>query len=86
MMGGMNIPDMKVELGIALVPEGKHLFPEMTVYENLSMGAYLKKALAHKEESLERVYSLFPRLKERHKQMAGSLSGGEQQRSRLPGG
>lgn len=69
----------KVEMGIALVPEGKHLFPGMTVYENLSMGAYLKKALVHKEESLELVYSLFPRLKERQKQMAGSLSGGEQQ-------
>ena len=69
----------KVEIGIALVPEGKHLFPGMTVYENLSMGAYLKKALAHKKESLELVYSLFPRLKERNKQMAGSLSGGEQQ-------
>jgi branched-chain amino acid transport system ATP-binding protein len=69
----------KVELGIALVPEGKHLFPGMTVYENLSMGSYLKKALAHKDESLELVYSLFPRLKERRKQMAGSLSGGEQQ-------
>jgi branched-chain amino acid transport system ATP-binding protein len=69
----------KVELGIALVPEGKHLFPGMTVYENLSMGAYLKKALAHKEDSLELVYSLFPRLKERYKQIAGSLSGGEQQ-------
>jgi branched-chain amino acid transport system ATP-binding protein len=69
----------KVGLGIALVPEGKHLFPGMTVYENLSMGAYLTKALAHKEKSLELVYSLFPRLKERRKQTAGSLSGGEQQ-------
>jgi branched-chain amino acid transport system ATP-binding protein len=69
----------KVEMGIALVPEGKHLFPGMTVYENLSMGSYLKKALVHKEKSLELVYSLFPRLKERRKQMAGSLSGGEQQ-------
>jgi branched-chain amino acid transport system ATP-binding protein len=69
----------KVGMGIALVPEGKHLFPGMTVYENLSMGSYLKKALAHKDESLELVYSLFPRLKERRKQMAGSLSGGEQQ-------
>ena len=66
-------------MGIALVPEGKHLFPGMTVYENLSMGSYLTKALAHKEKSLELVYSLFPRLKERRKQMAGSLSGGEQQ-------
>ncbi len=69
----------KVEEGIALVPEGKHLFPGMTVYENLTMGAYLKKALKYKEESMELVYTLFPRLKERRKQMAGSLSGGEQQ-------
>jgi branched-chain amino acid transport system ATP-binding protein len=69
----------KVDLGIALVPEGKHLFPTMTVYENLSMGAYLKKALARKGESLDLVYALFPRLKERSKQIAGSLSGGEQQ-------
>jgi branched-chain amino acid transport system ATP-binding protein len=69
----------KVNMGVALVPEGKHLFPNMTVYENLSMGAYLKKALAHKEESLELVYRLFPRLKERNKQLAGSMSGGEQQ-------
>ena len=75
-----NVPThKKVEMGLALVPEGKHLFPNMSVYENLSMGAYLKKALAHKDESLELVYTLFPRLKERHKQMAGSLSGGEQQ-------
>jgi len=69
----------KVEMGLALVPEGKHLFPNMSVYENLSMGAYLKKALIHKGESMELVYSLFPRLKERSKQSAGSLSGGEQQ-------
>ena len=69
----------KVDKGIALVPEGKHLFPNMTVYENLVMGAYLKKAMKHKEESMELVYSLFPRLKERSKQSAGSLSGGEQQ-------
>jgi len=69
----------KVEKGIALVPEGKHLFPGMSVYENLSMGAYVKKALEHKEASLDLVYSLFPRLKERKNQMAGSLSGGEQQ-------
>jgi branched-chain amino acid transport system ATP-binding protein len=69
----------KVEMGIALVPEGKHLFPNMNVYENLAMGAYVKKALEHKEESLRLVYSLFPRLQERTKQLAGSLSGGEQQ-------
>jgi branched-chain amino acid transport system ATP-binding protein len=69
----------KVDMGIALVPEGKHLFPNMTVYENLVMGAYLKKAHSQKEDSLEMVYSLFPRLKERRRQMAGLLSGGEQQ-------
>ena len=69
----------KVEMGLALVPEGKHLFPNMTVYENLVMGAYLKKAYEHREESLELVYTLFPRLKERSHQMAGLLSGGEQQ-------
>lgn len=70
---------IKVDRGIALVPEGKHIFPGMTVYENLSMGAYRKRALARKEETLEQVYTLFPRLKERRHQPAGSLSGGEQQ-------
>ncbi|RLG30296.1 branched-chain amino acid ABC transporter ATP-binding protein [Methanosarcinales archaeon] len=69
----------KVEMGMALVPEGKHLLPDMSVHENLVMGAYAKNALAHKDESIELVYSLFPRLKERSKQLAGSLSGGEQQ-------
>lgn len=69
----------KVDMGVALVPEGKHLFPNMTVYENLAMGAYLKKALQHKDESMETVFTLFPRLQERQGQLAGSLSGGEQQ-------
>jgi len=69
----------KVGQGLALVPEGKHLFPNMTVFENLSMGAYTKKAEAHKEASLEVVYQLFPLLQERSRQLAGSLSGGEQQ-------
>jgi len=69
----------KVDMGMALVPEGKHLFPNMTVYENLAMGAYLKKALQVREKSMELVYSLFPRLHERREQLAGSLSGGEQQ-------
>lgn len=69
----------KVDLGVALVPEGKHLFPNMTVHENLLMGAYLKKAAAYKEESLAMIHTLFPRLKEREDQTAGSLSGGEQQ-------
>jgi branched-chain amino acid transport system ATP-binding protein len=69
----------KVDLGITLVPEGKHLFVGMTVRENLIMGAYRKEALMYKDDSLELVYSLFPILKERGKQAAGSLSGGEQQ-------
>ena len=69
----------KVEMGVALVPEGKHLFPDMNVHENLIMGAYVKSALKEKDKSIEVVYSLFPRLNERSKQMAGSLSGGEQQ-------
>ncbi|MCD6305003.1 MAG: ABC transporter ATP-binding protein [Deltaproteobacteria bacterium] len=69
----------KVDLGVALVPEGKHLFPNMTVHENLLMGAYLKRASAHREKSLSMVHDLFPRLKERENQTAGSLSGGEQQ-------
>jgi len=69
----------KVDMGLALVPEGKHLFPNMTVYENLAMGAYLKKALHHRDESMDMVYTLFPRLEERKEQLAGSLSGGEQQ-------
>ncbi len=69
----------KVDLGITLVPEGKHLFGEMTVYDNLMMGAYRKAAQEKAEESLELVYSLFPILEERGTQMAGSLSGGQQQ-------
>lgn len=72
-------PHKKVELGITLVPEGRHLFPNMTVRDNLLMGAYLSKAEEKIEDSLELVYSLFPRLKEREKQKAGTLSGGEQQ-------
>ena len=69
----------KVELGIVLVPEGRHLFTGMNVHENLIMGAYPKEALKNMGDSLELVYSLFPILKERAKQRAGSLSGGEQQ-------
>lgn len=69
----------KVGMGLALVPEGKHLFPNMSVYENLAMGAYPKKALPHRDESMALVYSLFPKLKERSGQAAGLLSGGEQQ-------
>jgi branched-chain amino acid transport system ATP-binding protein len=65
--------------GIAHVPEGRRLFPQLTVAENLRMGAYLPTARAGFRESLERVYTLFPILAERQTQRAGSLSGGEQQ-------
>ena len=65
--------------GIAHVPEGRRLFPQLTVGENLKMGAFLPRARAHFPESLERVYGLFPVLAERQAQRAGSLSGGEQQ-------
>jgi len=69
----------KVDLGISLVPEGKHLFVDMSDHENLVMGAYRKEALQNIDDSLELVYSLFPVLKERDRQRAGTLSGGEQQ-------
>jgi branched-chain amino acid transport system ATP-binding protein len=65
--------------GIAHVPEGRRLFPALTVAENLKMGAFLPSARRAYRESLERVYTLFPVLAERHRQRAGSLSGGEQQ-------
>ena len=65
--------------GIAHVPEGRRIFPALTVAENLRMGAFLRSARAHYRESLERVYTLFPVLAERQAQRAGSLSGGEQQ-------
>jgi branched-chain amino acid transport system ATP-binding protein len=69
----------KVEMGLVLVPEGRHLFAGMTVRENLSMGAYLRKAALQMRESLDLVHSLFPLLRDRMDQRAGSLSGGEQQ-------
>jgi len=72
-------PDQIVDLGLTQVPEGRRLFPEMTVYDNLLMGSYAAHARARKDENLERVYELFPRLKERRKQVAKTLSGGEQQ-------
>jgi branched-chain amino acid transport system ATP-binding protein len=65
--------------GIAHVPEGRRIFPALTVGENLKMGAFLPAARSHYRESLERVYTLFPVLAERQGQRAGSLSGGEQQ-------
>jgi len=65
--------------GISHVPEGRRLFPLMTVKENLELGVVSKEARKSRDESLEHVFSLFPRLKERASQMAGTLSGGEQQ-------
>ncbi len=65
--------------GIALVPEGRRVFGGMTVEENLEIGCYAPAARAHRPQSLERVYGLFPILRERRRQLAGSLSGGEQQ-------
>ena len=67
------------EMGIALVPEGRELWPLLTVRENLELGAYTRSARARSAANLEKVFRLFPRLRERHAQMAGSLSGGEQQ-------
>lgn len=66
-------------LGIAHVPEGRRVLPEMTVEENLELGAYLPKPKAQRKETLARIYELFPRLAERRRQQAGTLSGGEQQ-------
>ncbi len=68
-----------VEGGIALVPEGRRVFPNLTVLENLKIGAYLRKDEAEIRADLEEVYKLFPRLMERRWQLAGTLSGGEQQ-------
>jgi branched-chain amino acid transport system ATP-binding protein len=65
--------------GISMVPEGRAIFANLTVLENLEMGAYLQTDKARNSGELERVYTLFPRLKERHKQLGGTLSGGEQQ-------
>jgi branched-chain amino acid transport system ATP-binding protein len=65
--------------GIALVPEGRRLFPAMTVEENLEIGCYAPAARARRHQSLERVYETFPVLRERRQQLAGSLSGGQQQ-------
>ena len=68
-----------VQRGIVLVPEGRRVFPNLTVLENLRIGAYLREDKDAIEHDIEHVYSLFPRLKERQKQIAGTLSGGEQQ-------
>jgi len=72
-------PASVVALGISMVPEGRHVYPFMSVKDNLLMGAYLRKDRAAIGEDLERIYARFPRVKERLRQQAGSLSGGEQQ-------
>ena len=77
-IGKMSTAD-RVKRGIAPVLEARRLFTRMTVYENLEMGAYLRKRGPEFNEDLERVYTLFPRVKERRTQIAGTLSGGEQQ-------
>ncbi len=68
-----------VEKGLIMVPEGRRIFPDMTVLENLKIGAFLRSDKAGIQKDIDRMYELFPRLKERSWQMAGTLSGGEQQ-------
>ncbi|MCX7026774.1 MAG: ABC transporter ATP-binding protein [Spirochaetes bacterium] len=75
---GKSTPDIN-NAGISLVPEGRQIFPNMTVEENLLLGAYLKRARVHRDKTLVEMYELFPILKERRLQKAGTLSGGEQQ-------
>src|SRR5688572_27618496 len=72
-------PDLRVRRGLCQSPEGRQIFPGMTVLENLDMGAYTRRDKAGIEADLERVFGLFPRLRERMRQHAGTLSGGEQQ-------
>jgi branched-chain amino acid transport system ATP-binding protein len=77
-IGGMPAHKI-IEQGIAHVPENRRLFPRLSVEENLRIGAFIPQARARYGEQLDRVYSMFPRLKERREQLAGTLSGGEQQ-------
>jgi len=72
-------PHQVVEAGLVQVPEGRRIFPEMTVMENLRMGSYAKATRADRQKNLDWVFELFPRLKEREKQLGGTMSGGEQQ-------
>lgn len=72
-------PHEVVERGLIQVPEGRKIFPEMTVVENLRMGSFSKNSRKDREANIDRVFSLFPRLKEREKQLGGTMSGGEQQ-------
>ncbi|MBQ3033011.1 MAG: ABC transporter ATP-binding protein [Deferribacterales bacterium] len=80
---GMDITSMPtekiVESGLIQVPEGREIFPQLTVYENLMLGAYLRKDKSNIDKDLDYVVGLFPRLSERFKQLGGTLSGGEQQ-------
>ena len=71
--------DNVISKGLALVPEGRRVFSRMSVHENLEMGAYMRNSRAEREQDIELVYTLFPRLKERDKQISGTMSGGEQQ-------
>jgi branched-chain amino acid transport system ATP-binding protein len=73
------LPHETVPRGIALVPEGRRVFPRLSVYENLVMGSYTPKMRAKKDETLVKIYELFPILEERRRQMANTLSGGQQQ-------
>ncbi len=68
-----------VELGVVQVPEGRKIFPEMTVLENLRMGSFVKATRPDREKNVQRAFRLFPRLEERQKQLGGTMSGGEQQ-------
>jgi branched-chain amino acid transport system ATP-binding protein len=72
-------PQEIVSMGVALSPEGRHVFPRMSVFENLMLGAYLRRDESAINDDLDRVFSLFPRLKERERQKGGTMSGGEQQ-------
>jgi branched-chain amino acid transport system ATP-binding protein len=80
---GMRIERLEthdiIQLGLALVPEGRRIFPELTVFENLLAGSYTRRARQNKQQMLERVFELFPILEERKNQLASTLSGGEQQ-------
>jgi branched-chain amino acid transport system ATP-binding protein len=80
---GQNItrmePEARVARGMGLVPQGREMFPAMSVLENLEMGAFVRWKAADRREEMERVFAVFPRLRERLGQLAGTLSGGEQQ-------
>lgn len=71
-------PHERVERGLVMIPEGRMVFPFLTVEDNLELGAFTRRARAHYKSSLERIFTMFPRLIERRTQLAGSLSGGEQ--------